>query len=176
MRVNCFRLDKLKFSLTAHSDKLFSESSLNTSISPGPAPVTHLLEIFHTLTPKKHVFFLLKETSESSMFIWIFGGVFSLPREGQRDFQAQLLPPKAYVMTYLTYIKSKKPGFGAQSPGFVLVSPQSPCPHSSPVNKQLKPARLKKKLEGAEPLSFIHSGQTTWRRRRRRRMHLSVTA
>lgn len=79
MRVNCFRLDKLKFSLTAHSDKLFSGSSLNTSISPGPAPVTHLLEIFHTLTPKKHVFFLLKETSESSMFIWIFGGVFSLP-------------------------------------------------------------------------------------------------
>lgn len=79
MRVNCFRLDKLKFSLTAHSDKLFSGSSLNTSICPGPAPVTHLLEIFRTLTPKKHVFFLLKETSESSMFIWIFGGVFSLP-------------------------------------------------------------------------------------------------
>lgn len=83
MQVNCFRLDKLKFSLTAHSDELFSGSSLNTSISPGPAPapapVTHLLEIFHTLTPKKHVFFLLKETSESSMFIWIFGGVFSLP-------------------------------------------------------------------------------------------------
>lgn len=60
-----------------------------------------------------------------------------------------------------------------KSPEFVLLSPQSPCPHSPPVNKQLKP---EEKLEGAEPLSFIHGSQTTCKRRRRTRMHLSVAS
>lgn len=77
-RVNCFGLDKLKFSFTAHSDKLFSWSSLNTGTSPSPDAVTHLLEIFRTWTQEKHIF-LSKATLESGRFVWIFGGVFSLP-------------------------------------------------------------------------------------------------